>query len=176
MTNLYTLQISTAPWSASQAGSLEQQFALDGIDMSNVLFNNAKSARDEIVFEVSGSVRFPAILKDGYKLIGDELFDLNKDPGEKVNVADQHQDIVSSLKSLVSEYGEERPPLPDMSKLMTPALPWVYGQKENANVPDWLRAYMEPIRAKQPQSWAEGTTPWPQAPKDGKIIYTGDGR
>jgi len=26
------------------------------------------------------------------------------------------------------------------------------------------------------QEWAVGATPWPQAPKDGKIIYTGDGR
>jgi hypothetical protein len=32
------------------------------------------------------------------------------------------------------------------------------------------------VRAAQPQTWEPGTTPWPQAPKDGKIIYTGDGR
>lgn len=157
-------------------GSLEQEFALDGIDMTEVLFNKAKSKRDEIVFEVSGSVRYPAILKNGYKLIGDELFDLIADPGEQVNIASTHPATLDSLKELVSNYGLQRPPMPDMSRLMTPALPWVYGQKENESTPDWLKEHMRKIRDKQPRSWAEGTTPWPQAPKDGKIIYKGDGR
>ena len=59
---------------------------------------------------------------------------------------------------------------------MTPALPWVYGRAENEAVPDWLKEEVEKVRQRQPQEWAPGTTPWPQAPKDGKIIYTGDGR
>ena len=66
--------------------------------------------------------------------------------------------------------------MPDMSLLMSPALPWVYGQEENAKAPQWVKDIMAQVRAKQPQRWAPGTTPWPQAPKDGKIIYTGDGR
>ena len=66
--------------------------------------------------------------------------------------------------------------MPDMNILMTPAQPWVYGQEENANTPEWLKEIMVKVRKTQPQSWAPGKTPWPQAPKDGKIIYTGDGR
>lgn len=157
-------------------GSLKQKFKLDGIDMNDVLFKNAKSTREEIVFEVSGSVRFPAILKGDYKLIGDELYNIKTDPQEQNDIASTSLEIVKSLKERVTEVGDERPPLPDMSRLMTPALPWVYGQEENKTAPEWLISKMKEIRAKQPQSWAEGTTPWPQAPKDGKIIYKGDGR
>ena len=47
---------------------------------------------------------------------------------------------------------------------------------ENANVPDWIKTRVDALRAKQPQSWPAGTYPWPPAPKDGKIRYTGDGR
>jgi len=52
---------------------------------------------------------------------------------------------------------------------------------ENSNA---LGARTKPLRSKgkskkprqQTKEWAHGTTPWPQAPKDGKIIYTGDER
>jgi hypothetical protein len=63
-----------------------------------------------------------------------------------------------------------------MDRLMSPALPWVYGQEENEDVPAWLKEVVSKVRATQPTDWAPGTTPWPQAPKDGKILYTGDGR
>ena len=156
--------------------TLEQEQPLDGLDMTNVILNSAESPRDEIVFEVSNSVRFPAIRMEDYKLVGDELYNIVLDPEEKMNIATQHPEVVEKLKKRVESVGEERPPLPDISKLMTPAQPWVYGQKENEKAPEWLKRIMQGIRSKQPQIWAPGTTPWPQAPKDGKIIYTGDGR
>lgn len=158
------------------SGSLEQELPLDGIDMSEVILSDAKSPREEIVFEVSQSVRFPAIRLGDYKLIGGELYNIISDPEESQNIAEANPDIVQQLKDRLDVLGNERPPMPDMSLLMSPALPWVYGQQENATAPEWLKAHMRAIRATQPQSWAEGTTPWPQAPKDGKIIYTGDGR
>ncbi|MCM8540709.1 MAG: arylsulfatase [Lentisphaeraceae bacterium] len=157
-------------------GSLKQKFKLDGMDMSDVIFAGAKSQRDEIIFEVSGSVRFPAIRKGDYKLVGKELYNIVKDPSEKNDISKSHPDIVNSLTNRVTAVGKERPPMPDMNILMTPAQPWVYGQEENANTPEWLKEIMVKVRKTQPQSWAPGKTPWPQAPKDGKIIYTGDGR
>jgi hypothetical protein len=135
-----------------------------------------RSPRDEIIYEVSGSVRFPAILKGQYKLIGKELFDLKNDPSEKTDVAAQHPDIVKELTAIVDKAGKERPPLTGMNRLMSPALPWVYGKEENATAADWIKVEVEKIRATQPKTWAPGETPWPQAPQDGKIIYTGDGR
>jgi hypothetical protein len=60
---------------------------------------------------------------------------------------------------------------------MDPALPYVYGQEENRNAPQWVKEHVRTIRATQPQHWPSGETPWPQAPaRDGTIIYRGDGR
>lgn len=157
-------------------GSLEQERPLDGIDMTKVLFSGAESEREEIVFEVSGSVRFPAIMKGKYKLVGKELYDLDADPSEKKDISEAHPEVVKELTARVDQVGKERPKLTGMERLMSPALPWVYGKEENMNTPEWVKAEVGKIRATQPKEWALGTTPWPKAPKDGKIIYTGDGR
>ena len=125
---------------------------------------------------MSGSVRWPAIRKGKYKLVGEELYDLEKDPSEKNDLARKLPEVVKELKARVTAAGKERPPLTGMNRLMTPALPWVYGQEANAKAPAWLKEEVQKVRDTQPTEWAPGTTPWPQAPKDGKIIYTGDGR
>ena len=162
---------------ATLAGaSLDQERPLDGKNMTDVLFGDSKSPRDEIIFEVSGSVRFPAIRKGKYKLVGKELYDLEADPSEKTDIAAKNPKIVKQLTDRVTSVGKERPPLTGIDRLMSPALPWVYGQKENTAVQNWVKQEVQKIRNTQPKEWAPGTTPWPQAPKDGKIIYTGDGR
>jgi len=162
---------------ATLAGaSLAQERPLDGKNMTNLLFSDSMSPRDEIIFEVSGSVRFPAIRKGKYKLVGMELYDLEADPSEKTNIAAKYPKVVKQLNDRVTAIGKERPALTGVDRLMSPALPWVYGQRENASVPDWVKQEVQKIRKTQPQQWPRGTTPWPQAPKDGKIIYTGDGR
>ncbi len=162
---------------ATLAGaSLKQDRALDGKNMTDVLFAEAKSPRDEIIFEITGSVRLPAIRKGKYKLIGKELYDLEADPSEKTDIAAKHPEIVKELNARIAAVSKERPPLTGIDRLMSPALPWVYGQKENETVADWIKEEVQKIRDTQPKEWAPGTTPWPQAPKDGKIIYTGDGR
>ncbi len=157
-------------------GSHRQKRAVDSIDMTDTIFGNKSSPRNEIIFEVSGSVRFPAIRTGDYKLIGEELYNVIVDPSEREDIASKHPQIVERLSKRVAQAGAERPPMPDVSRLMSPALPWIYGQEENANAPEWVKEEIRRIRATQPKEWAPGTTPWPQAPIDGKIIYTGDGR
>lgn len=157
-------------------GSVVQTLPLDGLDMREVIFDQSTSQRNEIILEVNGSVRLPAIIDGKYKLTGDELYNLEEDPGEKVNIAADFPEVAMSLKDRLANVGAERPPLPALDLLMTPALPWIYGQSENTDAPEWVKLQMKKIRAKQPQYWEPGATPWPQAPKDGKIIYTGDGR
>jgi len=156
--------------------SLEQKLPLDGMDMSAVLLENQPGPRSEIVIEVSGSVRLPTLRQGDFKLVGKEIFNLAADPGEKTDIAAQHPDVVARMKARLAEVSAQRPPLGDLPVLMDPALPWIYGRDENARAPEWIKAHVQAIRATQPQSYPPGQTPWPQAPKDGKIIYTGDGR
>ena len=157
-------------------GAVDQADPVDSYDFSEVILNGEESQqRQEIIFEVSGSVRPPAIRLGDYKLIGDELFNINSDPGEKDDISSEHPEVVAKLRNRIEQESAKRPPLPQM-RLMTPALPWVYGEQENKLVPYWVKQLVQTVRNQQPQEWKPGETPWPQPPKDGKIIYTGDGR
>lgn len=157
-------------------GSLQQPLPLDGMDMRGVLLENQPSPRQEIVIEIAGSVRLPTLRQGEYKLVGKELYHLSADPGEKNDIAARHPEIVTRMATRLREAAAERPPLGELPVLMDPALPYVYGRDENLSVPPEIQAHVDALRARQPQSYPPGQTPWPQAPKDGKIIYTGDGR
>ena len=146
------------------------------MDMSAVLLEGKPSPREEIVVEVSGSVRLPTLRKGDFKLVGKELFNLAADPYEKTDIAAENPKLVAEMSARLKAASAERPPLGDLPLLMDPALPYVYGRDENPGTPDEIKAHVEAIRAKQPRSYPEGTYPWPGAPKDGKVIYTGDGR
>ena len=154
----------------------EQERPVDGMDMTDTIFAGKPTPRDEIIFDVAGCVRLPTIRKGKWKLMGEELYNIEDDPYEKKDLAKEKPGIVIALKRRLAEAAAERPPLPRVDLLMSPAQPWVYREKSNANVPDWVKRAVMEVRKTQPKEWAEGKTPWPQAPKDGKIIYTGDGR
>ena len=145
-------------------GTNEQTQEIDSFNMSDVLFKGSKSDRDEIVFEVEGSVRLPTIRKGDFKLMGDMLFNIRKDPYETADVAKDHPEIVKRLSRRLAMLAKERPPLGEKPLLMEPPLPYVYGAKENEQVPAWLKKHMDQVRSKQPQSWKPGETPWPKAP------------
>ncbi|MDP1589716.1 MAG: sulfatase-like hydrolase/transferase, partial [Prosthecobacter sp.] len=157
-------------------GSLTQDLPLDGMDMSAVLLEDKPGPRTELFIEATGSVRLPTLRQGDFKLVGKELFNLATDPAEKTDIAAQHSDIIARMTARIAELSAQRPPLGDLPLLMDPALPWIYGREENTAVPDWIKAHVQAVRATQPQSYPPGQTPWPQAPKGGKIIYTGDGR
>lgn len=146
-------------------GRQSQDRPIDGIDMTSMLFDGTTSPREEIVFDVSGSVRLPTIRRGDFKLMGDSLYNIASDPSESRNIASNHPAIVAKLRKRVQEVGDERPPLGDKPLLMDPPLPYVYGLEEQADVPDWLVEAVDKIRAKQPQDWAPGETPWPKAPQ-----------
>lgn len=141
-----------------------QDTKVDGLDMTAMLFGGAASPRKEIVFEVTGSVRVPTIRSGDWKLMGDMLFNIAKDPYEKNDVAGDHPGIVKRLAARLAQVDSERPPLGNKPLLMDPPLPYIYGQKENTKPPKWLVRHVDAVRAKQPTKWAPGETPWPQAP------------
>jgi len=161
---------------ALAGATLDQPLPLDGFNMGATLFEGEPSPRAELVVEVAGSVRLPTLRHADFKLVGTELFNLATDPAESTDVAADHPALVAQMKARLAELAAERPPLGDLPILMDPALPWVYGRDENARAPEWLKQHVRALRAAQPQHWEPGTTPWPQAPKGGKVIYSGDGR
>jgi len=145
-------------------GNHEQDRPVDALDMTEMLFEGKSSPRSEIIFEVAGSVRLPTIRSGDHKLMGDMLFNIKTDPGEKSDIAAINPDIVRILSARLEAVGKERPPLGDKPLLMHPPLPYIYGQVENTNPPQWLKTHVDSVRAAQPQEWAPGKTPWPQAP------------
>lgn len=145
-------------------GKHEQSLAVDGIDMTQMLFAGKPTPRDEIVFEVTGSVRLPTIRKGNFKLMGDMLFNVADDPYETTDIAGKYPEIVQKLAARLAIVGQQRPPLGDKPLLMNPPLPYIYGESENANPPAWLKESVDTVRLGQPQTWAPGETPWPQAP------------
>lgn len=145
-------------------GKHEQELPVDSIDMTNTLFGMEPSTRREIIFEVTGSVRLPTIRSGDWKLMGDMLFNVRKDPSEKYDLAAKYPEVAKKLKARLAEVSAERPPLGDKPLLMDPPLPYIYGLEENKNPPKWLIDDVEKVRATQPKKWAPGETPWPQAP------------
>ena len=155
-------------------GKHAQERAIDGIDMTSMLFQGAESKRKEIVYDVAGSVRLPTIRVGDHKLMGDALYNIRTDPSENTDIAMKNKEIVAKLRARVTKVGKERPPLGDKPLLMDPPLPYVYGQQEQQDVPAWLIRAVDEIRATQPKKWAPGETPWPKAPK-GAVASKMDG-
>lgn len=155
-------------------GKHAQERPIDGIDMTDMLFGGAASQRQEIVFDVTGSVRVPTIRKGPYKLMGKALYHIVEDPAETTDIAGKHPEVVSELTRRLQAVSDERPALGDKPLLMDPPLPYVYGQEEQKDVPDWLKKKIDAIRATQHREWASGETPWPKAPK-GAIASKMDG-
>jgi len=147
-------------------GKLKQERRLDSLDMNDAIFHNQPSPRQEIIYEVTGSVRIPTIRQGDYKLMGQKLYDIKHDPSEKNDIADKHPELVKRMYARLMKVDQERPPLGEKPLLMRPALPYVYGLEENKNPPAWLIKAVKQARSKQPQSWPKGKTPWPQAPKN----------
>jgi len=146
-------------------GRHAQERPIDGIDMTAMLFKGQESPRQEIVYDVAGSVRVPTIRRGAFKLMGGALYNIEEDPSEQTDISAMHPGVVKQLKDRVTAVGNERPPLGDKPLLMDPPLPYVYGQEEQTDVPAWLIEAVDKVRAKQPQQWAPGETPWPKAPK-----------
>ncbi len=151
-----------------------QEREVDSLNMTGMLFRGEESPRDEILFDVSGSVRLPTIRKGRYKLMGDMLFDVVNDPSEQTDIAETNPEIVARLRARLEEAAAERPPLGEKPLLMEPPLPYVYGIEENRDPHAWLVELVDEVRAGQPTEWAPEETPWPKAPQ-GAVASKMDG-
>ena len=107
---------------------------VDALDMTDMLFEGKErkgkeSPRDEIFYDVAGSVRLPILRKGEYKLMGNAFYNIIKDPYETTDIAIHHPGLVGRLKTRIDAVGAERPPLGDKPLLMDPPLPYVYNME-----------------------------------------------
>ena len=91
-------------------GELPKKYVIDGMSLSELLKENKKSPRTSFIY--SKEKKIEAIRENDWKLRiteadGIELFNLNQDPAEMYNQADNYPAIVESLKSKMEEFAIE---------------------------------------------------------------------
>lgn len=131
-------------------GSLKQPLPLDGMDMWSVISKNQSSPRSEVVHSLPGEhcdTGVMSIRKGAYKLVGKELFNVEKDPTEKKDIASTHPEVYKSLhQRLIDLTKERRTPETHTNITKTIDQPLlVFGKEENSNPPEWLAPYLKSL-------------------------------
>ena len=81
----------------------------------------------------------PAIRVGDFKLVGEELYDIRRDPYEKNNLAAEQPAKVRELKARLAQLATERR-TPEAHTRITDGKLFMYGEEENkAGVPDWVK-------------------------------------
>ena len=128
-------------------GSLDQEVALDGLDLWNAISRGEPSPRTEIVHSLPGEdveTGEMSIRQGAWKLVGKELYDIEADPAETTNVAAKHPEICRRLQERLDRLvAERRPPEQHLKIPDKPLL--VFGEKENADPPVWLQPYLDSL-------------------------------
>jgi arylsulfatase A-like enzyme len=125
-------------------GSPEQPLPLDGRDAWPTITAGKATPHGEIVLSVPGfanSETGPAAIRVGnYKLVGEELYDIRRDPYEKKNLAAEQPERVRTLKARLAQLATERRPPEAHTRITAAGELLLYGEEENkAPVPDWIR-------------------------------------
>ena len=77
-------------------GSLDQKLPLDGVDMWEVITRGKSSPRTEVVHSLPGSnveTGEMAIRVGPWKLVGEELYNLDSDTAETTDLAAEHSEV-----------------------------------------------------------------------------------
>ena len=101
---------------------------LDGYDLSDVLFKRRKGPRNEVLYYREqelyavriGAFKAHFITKGGYgngeKVYHKDplLFNVDQDPGERFNIAEQHPDIVAQITRFAIQFDGKLSRMPDV--------------------------------------------------------------
>jgi arylsulfatase A len=89
-------------------GRIPDDRPMDGYDLMPLLSGGGQSPRHEL-FYIQGA-RPEAVRQDAWKLrlgvpdAAPELYDLDRDPGERLDVAKDHPDVVARLRSRLETF------------------------------------------------------------------------
>lgn len=101
--------------------SLPDDYAFDGLSFSKQLMDEtALPHRDHLVVQFQGGPyfkdmpkpwEFSCVLKGSWRLMdGKELYDVNKDPAQRKDVAENFPDVVSALRSIYTPFWDDVSP------------------------------------------------------------------
>jgi len=83
-----------------------------------------------------------AVRNERFRLVGDQLFDMSKDPGQETDVASSHPEVVKSMRAVYDAFWKEaRPLMVNETAPMSPTQPFrveYEKQKEAGGIPDWV--------------------------------------
>ena len=131
-------------------GSLKQKLPFDGVDMWRTITVDESSPRSEVVHALPGEntdTGVMSIRRGSYKLVGEALFNIEKDPAETTDIADAHPEVYKALhQRLIHLVAERRAPETHKNITRTIEQPLlVFGKDENTNPPDWLPPYLKAL-------------------------------
>ncbi|MEN8869748.1 MAG: arylsulfatase, partial [Akkermansiaceae bacterium] len=82
-----------------------------------------------------------AVRSHQYRLVDDQLFDMEKDPGQKSDIAAQHPDVIKEMRAAYDKFWKEaRPLMVNETAPMSPTQPFrveYEKQLEGKGVPLW---------------------------------------
>lgn len=82
-----------------------------------------------------------AVRNDRFRLVGEALFDMEKDPGQTANIAADHPEVVNAMREAYDKFWKESLPLMVNEKApMSPTQPyrvWYEAQRKDGGIPDW---------------------------------------
>jgi hypothetical protein len=119
--------------------------------MWKTIVKGKKSPRKEVVHSLPADFSdtgTKSIRQGSYKLVGEELYNIEKDPFETSDIANENPEVVETLSRRIDDLVTERRTPEVHTKISEtirqPLL--VFGEEENANPPEWLPPYLNKIK------------------------------
>ena len=151
--NELSAHIDILPTLAAVAGAKPPVNQVEGRSLLPLLLGQKIKMADRYLF--SQKARWPtgsepdkhqwnsfAVRNSRYRLVGNQLFDMIADPGQKTDVATRHPEVVKQMRAAYDKFWQEARPLmvnekAPMSKTR-PFHVWYKEQMAKGGIPNWV--------------------------------------